>query len=216
MIVAVHDPAIAREVALPRPGLAVGDNRLPAITEPSETDLYAAMMRRSMPGVRGPGYCVVMYYNLHHGRLDVPFCVGPGGRAAIVLCLSAKARPDLDDLRAALSAGDPVLELHGGEDGLRAVLRLGDGRTVFTTLLHLTHGDVQEFLAAAHATEAIDLHLGHKADERLLAFAYRAHGIRAILESALGAPAEASGAGGTVRLEHTGAADLAIRFEVNL
>ncbi|MDX3232622.1 hypothetical protein [Streptomyces sp. ME19-01-6] len=185
----MRDPSVAREVPLPREGLLVGGHRLPPITEPSETDLGAAMMRRSMPGYHGPADGVSMHHNLHHGRLDTPCYVGLGGRAAVVLCLARETRRNLDSVHDALATGEPTLFLHGhqlGEYGLlRAVLVLADEGLAFETPMSLAGGDVQEFLAAAYAGQRIELHLGHEMKDQLLPLAYHARGVRAVLDSAL-------------------------------
>jgi hypothetical protein len=187
--VAVRDPSVARDVPLPRAGLLIGGKRLPRITEPSETDLSAAMMRRNMPTERGPAMYVNRHSILDLGQLDTPRYLGLGGRAAIVLRLARTTRADMSSLGAALSVGEPRLFLRAHQVDryglLEARIVLPDEGLAFDTLMSLASGDAQEFLAAAYDNETIELHLSHQTDDRLLALAYRAHGVRPVLDRVL-------------------------------
>jgi hypothetical protein len=187
IVVSVRDPADAAAVPLPKDGLLIGDVRLPSIDVASETDALTASMRRNMPDHSGPAMGVLMHHNLHHDQLDTPQYVGAGNRAAIVLRVAKATMPDLTPVGMALREGDPWLYLQVHRSGDHAVLRaaLIIGKWIWETPLDLAAGDTQEFLAAAHAQQAIEIHVGHQKKDQLLARAYRAENVRTVLDPAL-------------------------------
>lgn len=148
-------------------------------------------MKRAYPAHRGPSESISTFDALCGDLLDKPRYVGLGGRAAIVLRVAEATRSDLVSIRDALNTGDPMLFLQAHRAGrhglLRAVVVLADSGVAFDTPLSLAGGDTQEFLAAAYANEAIEVHISHQVQDQLLALEYRADGFRAVVEPVLAA-----------------------------
>ncbi|ONK16157.1 hypothetical protein STBA_70070 [Streptomyces sp. MP131-18] len=170
-------------------GRWLGARELPPVAVPSETDRI--IDRNVAPALLDAGRIVQIrarYEDLLSHRTDAPVHVGVGGRAAILLCLSAAQRPDLRGLDEQLTAEGAVLYVQAHRldpyGMLRLVLALAPG-LVFRTPLTLAHGDVQEFLTAAYAEEAVELHVSHQNRQRLPAFVCTASGLRGRVDTAL-------------------------------
>ncbi|WP_159029969.1 hypothetical protein [Streptomyces marincola] len=166
----------------------LGDRELPPVAVPSQT---ASIIKRNVaPYLLGSGRMVQIrarYEDLNH-RTGAPVHLGVGGRAAILLCLSPEQRADLRGLDEHLTTEGAVLYVQAHRldryGMLRLVLALAPG-LVFRTPLTLAHGDVQEFLIAAHAHESVELHVSHQNRQRLPAFVCTAGGLRGHVERAL-------------------------------
>lgn len=165
---------------------------LPPITEPSKSADIAARARRDAPKDGHSTHLQVFsYLELLRDRHDSPLHVGLTGRAAILLSLTGRLRPNLTGLadRIQRSGGRLFLEgLRLGRYGmLRSVLELPEYDLIFETPLTLAHGDVREFLSAAHEHESIELHLTHLDDPRPMRFVCQATAIRPVVAAAVAA-----------------------------
>lgn len=226
--ISVYDPG-AVTGSFQRPGLTVGGRRLPPITVPSFTDQTAAQTRRNFPVGTGPVRVVTTHKT--HAEAGSVVYMGLGGRAAVVVDLTPDQRADLYDLGEAIEDTGASLYLDAHPGFLRASLLLPSMDIDLDTGMVLGMGDVQEFLAAAHATETVELHISHATHDRLLPFACAAPGLRQVLAAGLDlitlpAPADLRGAlmavndslnpAAHVPLRVTGRAELAITFDVDV
>ena len=167
----------------PLPGRRIDNHRLPDIVMPSTAARLAAAAAR-------PTRVITMYSTILGDRDTAPLFVGIDGRAAVLMRLTANQRADLNHLDEVLLDNDAQLYLSGevlGRYGMvRAVLRLPDTEPgLFEALLSLAHGDVQDFLAAAHANDSVELHLFHATDDRMLASACSGAGIHRVIRDVL-------------------------------
>jgi hypothetical protein len=164
--VSVLDPGPVAPLEAPLPGRRFANGRLPDIVMPSTAKLLAGR-------AAGPTRIVAMYSTILGERSDVALFVGVNRRAAILLRLTSNQRKDLYRLDDALREHGAQLYVQGHQFGrygmLRVVLRLPDTEPgLFGSYLSLAHGDVQEFVAAAHANDCIELHVFHATDDRML------------------------------------------------
>ncbi|MFW6691615.1 hypothetical protein [Streptomyces sp. MAR4 CNX-425] len=174
----VLDPR--RQVPVDRPGLLLGERRLPRITGSSFTDLLAAHTRaRHAPGT-GP-VAVVVRHGLFAEDGGVVF-MGLAGRAAIVVRLTPQLRADLHGLGEAIVADGAELYLDAHEGFLRASLLLPALSVDLDVGMLLREGNVQEFLRAAYDTETVELHIEHTTHDRVLPYVCEAPGVRAVLD----------------------------------
>ncbi|MEV1079408.1 hypothetical protein AB0I98_14310 [Streptomyces sp. NPDC050211] len=226
--VSVFDPG-AVTGSFQRLGLTVGGRRLPPIIAPSITDQTAAQTRRSFPAGTGP----VDVHTSHstHAEAGSVVYMGLGGRAAIVVELTRDQRRNLYDVGEAIEDDGASLYLDAHPGFLRASLALPSMDIDLDTAMLVGMGDVQEFLAAAHAIETVELHISHATHDRLLNFTCAAPGLREVLEAGLDlitlpAPADLRGAlmavndslnpAAHIPLRVTGRAELTIKLEVDV
>ncbi|WP_181785624.1 hypothetical protein [Streptomyces phytophilus] len=212
-----------------RPGLLLGDRQLPRITVSSFTDRLAAHARSLHPPGTGP-VAVVMQHRTFAEEDGVVF-MGFAGRPGIVVRMTPRLRADLYGLGEAVAADGAVLYLDAHEGFLRATLVMPAMAVELDTGLLLREGNVQEFLAAAYATETVELHVQHTTHDRLLNYTCAAPGLRAVLDegfdlytqpppadlrAALPAVNDSLNPAVRVPLRVTGNADLALTYEVDV
>ncbi|MDO0934058.1 hypothetical protein QQY66_21060 [Streptomyces sp. DG2A-72] len=228
VVVSVFDPG-AVTGSFQRPGLTVGGRRLPPIIAPSITDQTAAQTRRMFPAGTGP--VDVGSSHRTHAEAGSVVYMGLGGRAAVVVELTRDQRRNLYDLGEAIEDNGASLYLDAHPGFLRASLALPSMDIDLDTAMLVGAGDVQEFLAAAHATETVELHIYHATHDRLLPFTCAAPGLREVLEAGLDlitlpAPADLRGAlmavndslnpAAHIPLRVTGRAELTIALDVDV
>ncbi|MHA4817513.1 hypothetical protein ACXZ65_24475 [Streptomyces aculeolatus] len=163
-----------------RPGLLLGDRQLPRITVSSFTDRLTAHARSHHPP--GTGQVAVVMQHRSFAEDDGVVFMGFAGRPGIVVRMTPRLRADLYDLGEAIAADGGVLYLDAHEGFLRATLVLPAMTVDLDTGMLLREGNVQEFLAAAYATETVELHVQHTTHDRLLNYTCAAPGIRAVLD----------------------------------
>lgn len=163
-----------------RPGLLLGERRLPRITVSSFTDRLAAHVR----GLHEPGTGPVSMIVQHRivAEDDGVVFMGLAGRPAIVIRMTPQLRADLYDLGEAIVVDGAVLYLDAHEGFLRASLALPAMTVELDTGMLLREGNVQEFVRAAYDTETVELHVQHTTHDRLLNYTCEAPGIRAVLD----------------------------------
>lgn len=133
---------------------------------------------------------VTMYSTILGEHDDAPLIVGIDRRAAVLLRLTPAERADLDELDDALRERGATLHVRGEELGrhgmVRVVLGLPDTRPGrFEAVLSLADGDVQEFFAAAHANDSIELHVFHATDERMVSATCSGPELRQVIRAAI-------------------------------
>jgi len=163
-----------------------------------------------------PKRVVTLYSTILGDRDDAPLFVGIDGRAAVLLRLTGKQRPDLNHLDEALHDDGVQLYLEGHRldryGMLRVVLRLPDTDPgLFEAALSLSHGDVQEFVAAAYAHESVELHVFHATDDRALSSTCTGPGLHRLIREAVDAILDADHPA-TVAEQQEPVAELAGRF----
>lgn len=164
--------------------------RLPPVVRPSVTELTAEDAReRLSPVERWEDIRIFPYLDLLSDRCDAPLYVGVSGRPAILLRLSDQLRANLDGIGELIQRRGANLFLSGHRVGrcgmVRAVLELPEYDLIFETPLTLAYGDVQEFISATYANEAIELHLAHTNVAQTLGFACHASGVRPVVDAVL-------------------------------
>ncbi|WBB64119.1 hypothetical protein O7599_17065 [Streptomyces sp. WMMC500] len=174
----VFDPR--RPGPVERPGLLLGERRLPGITVSSFSDRLTAHARGLHPPGTGP-VAVIMQHSMF-AEEDQVVVMGLARRPAMVVRMTPRLRADLYDLGEAIVADGAVLYLDAHEGFLRASLALPAMTSELDTGMLLREGNVQEFLEAAYATETVELHIQHTAHDRLLNYTCAAPGIRAVLD----------------------------------
>lgn len=212
-----------------RPGLLLGERRLPRITVSSFTDRLADHARSLHPPGTGP-VAVIMQHRTFAEDDNVIF-MGFAGRPGIVVRMTPRLRADLYDLGEAIVGDGAELYVDAHEGFLRATLVLPATTVELDTGLLVREGNVQEFLAAAYATETVELHIQHSTHDRLLNYTCAAPGIRAALDegfdlytqpppadlrSSLLAVNDSLNPAVRVPLRVTGNADLALEYEVEV
>lgn len=183
LAVSAMDVGPVEPLETPVSGRRIDNHRLPDIVMPSTATRLAAAAER-------PTRVITMYSTILGDRDNAPLFVGIDGRAAVLLRLTATQRADLNHLDEALNEHGAQLYLSGealGEYGmLRMVLRLPDTEPgLFEAVLSLAHGDVQDFLAAAHANDTVELHVFHATDDRMLSSTCTGAGIHRVVRDAL-------------------------------
>lgn len=190
----------------PRAGLTVGRRRLPGILVPSRTDTLVARALNGEPAV-----FVVRHDYLAGEELDRPSYVGLGARAMIFLNASARLCPDLTALGADLQEHGALLYVHAHRAGRFGFLRLNlvlPGLTYdIDTASSPVDGDLQEFLAVAHQTGVVELHVSRESSDRTLTCTCSASTFRAVADRAL------AGLAGTA---HPGSPDEQLTFAEEL
>ncbi len=209
LTVSVLDAAPVSPLAAPAPGHRVGNRRLPDIVMPST----AARLAGESPV---PKRVVTLYSTILGDRDDAPLFVGIDGRAAVLLRLTGKQRPDLNHLDEALHDDGVQLYLEGHRldryGMLRVVLRLPDTDPgLFEAALSLSHGDIQEFVAGAYAHESVVLHVFHATDDRALSSTCTGPGLHRLIREAVDAILDADHPA-TVAEQQEPVAELAGRF----
>ncbi|WP_407560287.1 hypothetical protein [Streptomyces sp. 184] len=163
-----------------RPGLLLGERRLPRITVSSFTDRLTAHARTLHPPGTGP-VSVIMQHRTFAEEDGVVF-MGFAGRPGIVVRMTPQLRADLYDLGEAIAVDGAVLYVDAHEGFLRISLVLPEMAVELDVGLLLREGNVQEFLASAYATETVELHIQHTTHDRLLNYTCAAPGLRAVLD----------------------------------
>lgn len=179
----------------PRPGLTVGDRTLPGILVPSRTDMFVAKAKSDPPDDGKPNIFVVQHDFLAGKDRDNPSYLGLGARAAIYVNLSSRLCPDLNALGVALQQGGARLYLHAHRTDrygfLRLNLDLSGLAYILDTAVSLVDGNVQEFLAVAHQTGVIELHLSRESSDEALCCACSTGTFRSVVDRALAEMADA-------------------------
>ncbi|MEK8171012.1 hypothetical protein NKH77_20025 [Streptomyces sp. M19] len=164
----------------------MGDRRLPPVLRPGTTALFAAQAGLGGPDPRGVLKVTTFYNALLGGAVDTPYTSVSGPRRD-------PAAPDPPQSRAPVRAGPgdrdprhPLVAARPPRRAPRGPRTPGPGPR-FETTLSPAHGDVQEFLVALHATEAIELHISHERDRQVLRLLCDAPGVRDLLATALDA-----------------------------
>lgn len=176
--------------AWPRPGLTVGGRQLPGILVPSRTDTLVARAKDGEPSV------FVVRHDFLAGEVrDRPSYVGVGARAMVVLNASDRLCPDLNALGADLQRTGAVLVAQAHRAGRFGFLRLnlvlpGLAYDIDTSGSPVD-GDLQEFLAVAHQTGIVELHVSSESTGRTLSCACSASGFRSAVDRALAGLADA-------------------------
>lgn len=174
----------------PRRGVTVGDRELPGIFVPSATDRVIAKAKDSAKGDGKPEVMVIAHDYLSGNDIDDPSYLGVGARAMVLVHLGAQRSPSIDDLGMALPRTDNRLYVQAHRAGrfgfLRFTLVVGGLSYDLDTGVSPVDGNIQEFLAVAHQTEAVELHLSRAPDtETVLCCSCTATGIRAVIDRAL-------------------------------
>lgn len=168
----------------PRPGLTIGGTRLPGILVPSRTDTLVA---RALSGE--PPVFLARHDYLAGEERDRPSYLGLGARAMIFLNASSRFCPDLDALGAALQQHGAMLYVHVHRAGRYGFLRLNlvlPGLAYdLDTASSPVEGDLQEFLAVAHQTGVVELHISRESSGRTLSCACAATEFRSVVDRAL-------------------------------
>jgi hypothetical protein len=154
-----------------------------------------AKARSNPPGDGKPAVFVVRHDYLAGADRDQPSYLGVGARAAIFLNLSSRLCPNLDRLGAALQQNGARLYVHAHRADrygfLRFNLDLSGLDHVLDTAVSPVNGNIQEFLAVAHQTEVIELHLSRESSDEALCCACSTDTLRPVVDRAL---AELAGA----------------------
>ncbi|MFI6503148.1 hypothetical protein [Nonomuraea typhae] len=191
----INGTGVPKDLTWPRPGLTIGDRRLPGILVPSNTDLLVVKARSEPPEDGKPSIFVVRRDFLAGEERDSPSYLGVGARATIFLNLSSRLCPSLKRLGAALQRDGARLYVHAHRAGRHGFLRLNLSLPGldhdFDTAISPVDGNVQEFLAVACQTGVIELHLSHESSGTALSCACSAALVQPVADRALAELADA-------------------------